>query len=294
MGRTDNLVLFVDSDCDITLKQANKLGVNLIIMPYTIDGKEIKPYIDYEDFNSKEYYGLLRDGVMPKTGALSPIDYVKYFEPFFKEGKDILYVHFSSAMSGTFNSMHIAYEQLLDSYPDRKLYEIDTKGITINSYGLAMELIDKYNNGDSIEELLEFGNKENDKWATYFYVESLDFFRRSGRVKSLSAFMGNIIGIKPIIYFDNDGLMNPYTKVRGIMAANNKLVDFMEEIGDNIKDHKVIIGHTDSIDNVNLLKEKIIERFGDSLDIEIVDINPTIGCHCGPGGVGVCFHAKHR
>ena len=106
------LKLFIDSDSDFTLEQAKEWNATMISMPYEIKGKEVKPYVDFEKFNGKEYYDTLRKGVIPTTSALNPEDYIQYFEPEFKAGNDIFYVHFSAAMTATFNSMRLALEEL--------------------------------------------------------------------------------------------------------------------------------------------------------------------------------------
>ena len=117
------IILFTDTDTDMTPSVAKELGYNLISMPYSINEKEIYPYVDFNEFDYKSFYNLLRSGVLPKTSAISPVTYINYFEPFLKEGHDILYVHFSAAMSGTFSALHIAEEELKEKYPDRKIYK---------------------------------------------------------------------------------------------------------------------------------------------------------------------------
>ena len=112
------LVLFTDTDCDITPESAKKYGFELISMPYFVNEKEIKPYVDFDEFKYKDFYNMLRKGVLPKTSAISPKQYIEYFEPHFKEGNDILYIHFSKNMSGTFNSLNIALEELKTKYAD--------------------------------------------------------------------------------------------------------------------------------------------------------------------------------
>ena len=132
--------LFVDSDSDMTPSICKKYGAHLIIMPYTINNQEVRPYVDFDKFNGKEFYDILRKGTLPVTAALPPQAYIDYFEPEFKKGNDILYVHFSSAMSGTFNSMRLALEELKEKYPERKLTLIDTKGITLGSYNICLSI----------------------------------------------------------------------------------------------------------------------------------------------------------
>ncbi len=288
------LILFTDTDTDMTPIVAQKYGYHLISMPYNLNDVEIFPYEDWEEFDYKTYYNQLREGVIPTTCAISPLKYIEYFEPHFKNGDDILYVHFSKAMSGTFNALNIALEELKEKYPERKLYTIDTKGITICSYNILLEIGELYKNGKNVEEIIAWSNQEIDKFAIYFYADDLKFFGRSGRVSNFSATMGNILGIHPIIHINQDGIMTNLTKAKGRMNSLKKIIEYVINLEENIKDHKVIIGHTDNLELAKKLAEMLKEQFGENLDIEYIMVNPTAGAHCGPDGVGVCFHAKHR
>ena len=286
--------LFTDTDTDITPEQAQYFGYKLISMPYRIGEKEIYPYVDFKVFDYHTFYDLLRGGTLPATSGLSPQQYIEYFEPEFKKGNDILYVHFSAAMSGTFEAMRLAIQDLEDRYPDRKVYTLDTKGITLGSYNICLEVGDMYKAGKSIEEILAWGEKEVDKFAIYFYVDDLKFFRRSGRVSGLAAFFGGLAGVKPIIHMNSEGKMVAYGKARGRVPALNKIADIVEELQDDMRSHRVIISHTDCEDIAQMLGKILKERFGEDLEIEYSIVNPTAGSHCGPNGVGVSFHAKHR
>ena len=290
----NNYVLFTDTDTDITPEVAKEYGYHLIYMPYTVDGKDVYPYRDFDEFNAHEFYESLRKGTLPTTSALGSKAYKEYFEPVLKEGKDILYVHFSRAMSGSFAQMDIAIKELKELYPDRTIYAIDTKGITIGAYGLVREVGDFYLQGKSAEEIVEWSKTEVDKFVTYFFVNDLKFFKRSGRVKAISAFMGNLLGIRPILNMDSDGLMCPKYKARGLKGALDKLMEIIDELQENITDHRIIIGHSDAHETAKMVEQRLIEKFGENIKIEFVDVNPTAGSHCGPDGVGVCFHGKHR
>lgn len=287
--------LFTDTDTDITLEEAKKYGYKLISMPYsTSDEKTVYPYEDYDVFDSKSFYDMLRNGELTKTFAISPRKYIDYFEPILKEGKYILYVHFSKAMSGTFNAMNLAIEELKEKYPERSIYTIDTKGITILSNIIVKEIGDMYLKGKCIEEILEWSNKEVDHFATYFFADNLTFFKRSGRVSNVTATMGNIIGFKPIIYMDDNGTMTNIGKERGRIKAINKLIEYVDLLNVDILSHRVIIGHTDALELAQKLGKKLIEKYGPNLRIEYVVVNPTAGSHCGPDTVGVAFYAKHK
>lgn len=286
--------LFTDSDTDISKKQAEEYGMMLISMPYSTDGKTVYPYVDFDEFDYHAFYDTLRNGALPTTSAISEDIYTEYFEPEFEKGNDILYAHFSAAMTVTFDNMKKAVDKLLAKYPERKFYEIDTKGITIVSYNIVLEIADMYKAGKSAEEIVEWADKEVDHFAQYFFADDLKFFRRSGRVGGLAATMGTLIGIRPIIYMSQEGKMESIGKEKGRAKAMDKLVSYVEELGDDIKSHRIIIGHTDALELAEELASMLKEKFGDDLKIEFVATNPTAGSHCGPNGVGVCFHAIHR
>ncbi len=287
--------LFTDTNTDVTPEIANQYGYKLISMPYTLkNGIDVYPYIDFEKFDYKTYYKQLRGGEIPKTFALSPQTYIDYFEPTLQDGKDILYVHFSSAMSGTFNAMNIAVQELKEKYPERRFCAIDTKAISIGSYNVAIEIATMAKNGATIDDITAWADKEVDKFATYFYADDLKFFARSGRVSNLSATMGGILGIRPIININADGIMKSIAKAQGRRLALKTVLQYVDTLQENIKEHRVIIGHADAYDLALEMQKKLKEKYGDDLQTEIHVVNPTIGGHCGPDTVGVCFHAKGR
>ena len=288
------VVFFTDTDCDITPSLAKELGFQLISMPYSIEDKEVYPYEDFDEFEYKEYYDLLRSGVIPKTSAIPPTKYMEYFEPHFAAGNDIVYLHFSKNMSGTFNSMNIAVEELKKKYPDRKFYSLDTKAITILSYLILKELGDLIKKGMTIDEIYSWAEKEVNKFTVYFYAEDLKFFQRSGRISNLSGFMGSLLGFKPIIHIGDDGVMKNIGKERGKEAVVRKLISYVEQLQENIKDYRVIIGHTDCFESASRIATLLKEKYGEDLRIEYVVVNPTIGSHCGPNCVGVAFHCHKR
>ena len=286
--------LFTDTDTDITPKEAEEFGYHLISMPYFVDGKETYPYQDFEEFDYQTFYGNMRKGIIPKTEGISPAKYRNYFEPFFKNGQDVLYVHFSKAMSGTFAAMEIARKELKELYPERELYTVDTKGITIGSLNIVKEIGDMYKAGKSIKEIQDWAAVEVDKFAIYFFANDLKFFKRTGRVKGIKAFMGDLLGIKPIINMNSDGIMDSIDKAKGIKGAMDKIVSYVLDLQDDIFNHRVIIAHSDNVERAEELAKRLKAELGENLRIEFAVVNPTAGSHCGPGNIGVSFHAKHR
>ena len=287
------LKIYTDTDTDITPAIAAEYGYKLISMPYSIDAKTTYPYVDFQTFDAHAFYDTLRGGVLPTTSAISKEQYMNYFIKDFAEGNDILYVHFSRAMTNTFDAMDQAIAKLKSQFPRARFEEIDTKGITTISYNIVREIGDLYKAGKSLDEILEWAREEVDRFAMYFFADDLRFFRRSGRVSGLAATMGTLIGVRPLIYMSPEGKMVSVGTAKGRPKALEFLVDKMAELGDDIQAHRICIGHSDALPIAQELGRMIEERFGPQR-IEYVDVNPTAGSHCGPNGVGVCFHAKHR
>jgi DegV family protein with EDD domain len=288
------LVLFTDTDTDMTPKMAEEYGYKLISMPYSIDGKNIYPYVDFDEFDAHEFYDVLRSGVVPKTSALNVDEYKEYFEPVFANGDDILYLHFSRNMSGTFNAMEIAIRELLEKYPERKFDAIDTNGISIGSLIMLEQVGEMYKRGAGVEEIRRFIEEENRRYAIYFFADDLSFFKRSGRVSGLAGAMGTLLSIRPIMHINDEGKLVSIGKEKGRKKALERLISTVVELGEEVEKHRIMITHSDAPEIVEDAVRMLHEHFGENLDIEIVDVNPTVGCHCGPSTVGICFHAKHR
>ena len=287
------LKIYTDSDTDITPAVAAEYGYTLISMPYSVDAKTTYPYVDFETFDAHAFYDMLRGGVLPTTSAISKEQYINYFQEDFKAGNEILYVHFSRAMTNTFDAMAQAVAELKAQYPAARFEEIDTKGITTISYAIVREVGDLLKAGKTLDEVLEWAKTEVDKFAMYFFADDLKFFRRSGRVSGLAATMGTLIGVRPLIHMSQAGKMESVGTVKGRPNAIKALVDKVAELGDEIEKHRICIGHTDAPEIAKEVGRQIEERFGKQ-NIIYVDVNPTAGSHCGPNGVGVCFHAKNR
>lgn len=286
--------LFTDTDCDITSADAAEYGCRLISMPFTLHEQTVWPFRDANTFDYTSFYDGLRHGALPTTGGLSPEMYTELFEPEFQAGRDILYVHFSAAMTSTFDSMNLAVRELQAKYPERRFETVDTMGITTISFVIAREVCKMYRDGKSMDEVLVWARQEIGHYAMYFFADSLDFFRRSGRVSGLSAVMGNVLNIRPIIHMSAEGKMVSIGKERGQRRTMERLVDHVIELGEDLENHPIVIGHTDALPLAQKLGDILCERLYKDIHPEYRIVNPTAGGHCGPDGVGICFHAKHR
>jgi len=286
--------LFTDTDCDFTPANAREYGCRLISMPYSVEASTVYPYADGTDMDLHAFYDTLRNGVIPTTSALSRDEYFQIFEREFAAGHDIFYVHFSAAMTVTFDVMNEVVDQLKEKYPERKFLSVDTKGITLISFLIARTIFDMIKDGKTPEDIVEWAKTEIDHFGQWFFADDLKFFRRSGRVGGLAATMGGLIGLRPIIYMSSAGKMESIGTVKGRQNAMERLISIVEEKGDNIKDFRFVVGHTDAPWLAYQLGDMLKAKFGDDLDIEYVVTNPTAGSHCGPNGVGVAFHCKSR
>ena len=288
------LKLFTDTDCDVTPEIAAEYGYSLISMPYSIDGVTTYPYVDFDKFDSRGFYDTLRGGVIPNTSAISREKYYEIFEPCFINGDDILYVHFSRNMSATFEAMDQAIAELSEKYPGTKFYEVDSKGISITGLAIVYEVGDMIKAGKTPEEIVEWSKTEVDKFATYFFADDLKFFKHSGRVSGLAATMGTLLGVRPIIYMNAEGKMTSIGKGRGRAKAIDRLLAYVDELGESVTDHRILIASADVDDIAEEVEQGLRERFGEKANIIRVQVNPTAGSHCGPNSLGVCFHSIHR
>ena len=280
-------VFFTDTDCEMSYKDAEELGIQIIKMPYILKGEE--QYYDFgKETDIDAFYKDMRDGEVVSTAALNTNDYINYFEPVFAAGEDILYVHFSSNLSCTFNSMNEAVRMLKEKYPERKFTSFDTRNICLGAGIQVIEACKLHNAGASDEEVVEFLKNFSEKVAIYFYVENLKYLRRGGRISAASAVMGTLLNIKPILTVTNEGKLEKLTTVKG----NKKAIDFLYEKFNKeyLNDDKYDIYVLDADNKAagDELAEKI-RTSGKNVSIRRLDVGPVIGAHSGPGTVGCIF-----
>lgn len=285
-------VIFCDSNGELWYNQVDELGINVISMPYTIAGKEYY-YDNGRKTDFKEFYDLVRGGEMPITSALNQTNYYEIFEPFFKAGEEILYISFSSKMSGTFEHMNQAIKELSEKYPDAKFTRFDTKSISMGC-GMQVYLATKYfQEGHTIDETVEFLKSITNNISTIFMVDDLFHLKKGGRLKTAQAVFGSILKVKPILKFNDEGALFVFNKQKG----ENKAIAFMvNEVKQNykpIKNAYIAIIQADNDKLANKTKAMIEEAVPDA-KVTIQPVGPTIGTHCGPGTIGIIFPSKQR
>ena len=283
--------LFCDSNCELWHTTVEELGLNVISMPYTVDNKEYF-YDMGKNTDFKAFFDKMRGGAVPKTSALNEYAYIEYFEPVLARGEDIYYVTFSHKMSATFNAMDAAIAKLMEKYPQRRIVTKDTKTISLGSGFIVYYAALKWRSGASIEELDAYLDELIPHTATYFAVDDLTYLYRGGRISSATKVVGGLLGIKPILYFDDEGKIVSIAKAKGFRNAISKLLDYVEQKGSELDKYKTFILHADCKNLAEDIAEKVRTRFGSEAVVQ--PVGPVIGAHCGPGTLGLIFHSSVR
>ena len=286
-----NYVIFTDSSCDLNQDMINERSIYSASLSFRFDGENKEYYNNEMPIGS--FYQKMREGGVAKTAAVNSESFATGFEKILSEGKDILYIGFSSGLSTTYNSARIAAEQLKDSYPDRKILLVDTLAASAGIALLIDMVLAKKAAGDTIEEAAEYAESMKLRICHWFTVDDLVYLKRGGRISSTAAFFGNMIGIKPVLHVDNEGHLVNVDKVRGrrtsIMALANKYGQLCNDEGDK----KVYISHADCLSEAEELGKIIQERYGAQTAL-ITDVGPVIGAHAGPGTIALFFVGKER
>ena len=285
-------VLICDSNGELWYMRAAELKLDYISMPYYIKGEEY--FYDLgEKTDFKKFYQTVRGGEIPKTQALNPEDYKRILTPYFEKGEDVLYVSFSHKMSGTFQQLDAALKELKEIYPDRKCTVFDTNSISLGAGIQAEQAAILKQNGASDEEILAFLEDFTNRVAVYFVVDDLMHLKRGGRCSGLAAVAGTLLGLKPMLTFNEEGGLSVITKLGGrkkaITTLANKVID---ELTDEDK-YSVYVVDADCKEEGDKLRDLILAKRPNANIVRQI-VGPVIGSHCGPGTLGVIFVAAKR
>ena len=285
-------VLLCDSNCELWHTRLKELGLDVISMPYYVKGQEY--YYDMgANTDFRAFYDAVRGGEIPKTQALNPEDYKRILTPYFEAGEDVLYLSFSHKMSGTFQYLDLALAELKEAYPERKCTVFDTASISLGA-GIQVEqaaLMKKA--GASDEEILKFLRSFTDRVAVYFAVDDLMHLKRGGRLSGFAAVAGTMLGLKPVLTFNEEGGLSVLTKQSGRRKTISYLAGkVIEELRDE-DTYPVYVVDADCPEDGDRLRDLILEKRPRANVIRQI-VGPVIGAHCGPGTLGVIFVADRR
>ena len=285
----NEFVIITDSSSDLPVAVAEELGVKVIPLEVNMEGDiRLNDQIDI-----KEFYNYLRAKHGAKTSALNIDRLTEVFEPYLAEGKDVLYIAFSSGLSATYMAGRNAAEDLAEKYTDAKVMVVDSLCASLGQ-GLIVKLaVDKKNTGVGIEEVAAYVEEIKPNLAHWFTVEDLFFLKRGGRVSAATAVVGTMLQIKPVLHVDDEGKLVSMDKARGRQGSLKALFDKMKESAIDPAKQTVYISHGDCYDDAKKLADMISEELGVT-DILISEIGPVIGAHSGPGTVALFYLANKR
>lgn len=283
-------VITVNSTVDLPKEWLEERKVPVIPLKYTIDNET---YTDMEGLSSKEFFEKLRDGKMATTSQINPEEARAQLEPFLKEGKDVLHLGFSSGLSGTYNSMRIAGEELKEEYPEAKIIIIDTLCACLGEGLLLYKALQLKEAGKTIEETAKRVEENKLHICHNVTVDDLFHLHRGGRISKASAVLGSVVQIKPIIHMDENGKLQVIGKERGRKKSLNKIVDMAVEQIKGWDNDIAMITHGDCQEDAEYVAKLVRERLGIE-NILINNIGTVIGSHTGPGVVAVFVMGNKR
>lgn len=284
--------LVTDTSADLPRDYLEQNGITVLSLAYIIDGKT---YGWENPMDDHEFYSKMRKGSMPTTSQVNMGDATELFEELIKEYDEILCVSFSSGLSGTYNSVAVAAQNVCEAHPQKKIRVVDTKAASLGQGLMVDYALKMRNEGKSLDETADFLEQNYNHFVHVFTVDDLNHLYRGGRVSRATAFVGTLANIKPILHVDDQGHLINIGKVRGRKKSLIELVNLMEKkIGDHVKDNqRIFISHGDSAEDAQFVAEEVKKRFGiDSFLINYV--GPTIGAHSGPGTIALFFYGDER
>lgn len=286
----NDYIILTDSCCDLTEAQLSALGVDSLSLEVLIDGGDP---IYNNDVNIEDFYKKLREKGKVTTSAISMDRFTEFFEKYLKEGRDVLYLGFSSGLSGTYNAAFVAAQELAERYSERKVYTVDTLCASLGQ-GLFVHLAaNEKAAGKSIDELYEWAKEKRYNLCHWFTVDDLFFLKRGGRVNAATAVMGTMLSIKPVLHVDNKGKLINVSKARGRKASLDTLFDNMKATVIEPEKQIMYICHGDCIADAEYMAKRMKEELGVP-EVIIGYTGPVIAAHSGPGTLAVFYFGTER
>jgi DegV family protein with EDD domain len=289
----NDYAIFTDAASDLPAELVSDHHISVIPMNFEIDGKSYKHYPDGRDLGYSQFYEMLRLENIAKTSQINNSEFFDYFEPVLKNELDILYIAFSSGLSGTYQSSVIAAEELMGKYPGRKIYCVDSRCASAGQGMLVYYAALKKLEGSDIDELHDWVLQNRNHLCHWFTVDDLNYLKRGGRVSASSAVLGTMLSVKPILHVDKDGHLILRGKTRGRRKSLESLADHMEKFCVKPKEQTIFIGHGDSIHDAELLSSMVKRRFAVK-QVIISNIGPIIGAHTGADVIALFFFGSEK
>ena len=280
--------IVTDTGCDMPQALAKKLGITAVPLKVIIAGKSLDCTLSPLNIGNQSFYDLLRSGVDVKTASPSIDDYERYFRRELDKGKDVLYIGFSTGLSGAYNVSTIAAEDLRAEYPERQILTVDSKCGSMGQSLLLHYAVQKQREGASLKETYDFTKSLRHHVCHWFTVDDLHHLKRGGRISAAKAIAGTVMNIKPVLKVNHEGKLEVVYKARGKKFAIAKLVEQMGEYYYPDGNEIVFINHADCPEDADLLARSITKNYGIT-NFVISEIGPVLGAHSGPGALAVYY-----
>lgn len=286
-------LIYTDSTADLSPELVERMDVKVIPMEFELGGDAYRNYPDNHELDPHEFYDQLRAGKAATTSLINVERYLSIFEPELQAGNDLLYIAFSSGLSGSFNCAQLAVADLAEKYPGRRILAVDSLAASMGEGLLVFNAAERRNAGMNIEELAHWVEENRNHLCHWFTVDDLDHLKRGGRVSSAAAFFGGMLNIKPVLHVDDEGHLIPMQKVRGRKASLDTLLSEMEKTVIDPAGQTIFVSHGDCADDCAYVVEEVKKRFGVK-EVFTNYIGPVIGAHSGPGTVALFFLGEHK
>ena len=286
-------VLLTDSSADLTAQLYDELEIDILPLSFLLEGKTYENLPDESTMAFRDVYAALRSKAEIKTSAANVESFKNFYRPYLEKGLDILYVGFSSGLSSTYSAGHIAAQEMMEEFPERKILTVDSLCASLGQGLFLYLLAQKRKDGMSLEELAAYAEETKLQICHWFTVDDLFFLKRGGRVSGATALIGSMLGIKPVLHVDDEGHLINISKVRGRRNSIVALADQIAETAINPAEQTMFICHGDCMEDAELLASMVKERYG----VKEVIINytgPVIGAHSGPGTLALFFIGNKR
>ena len=288
-----DFVIMTDSCCDMTAQLAGELELSVLPLSLLMGDETYRNWLDGREIGFHEFYERIRSGASATTSAVSVGDFEEAMRPLLQEGKDILYLAFSSGLSTTYQSAVIAADSLQEEFPDARILVVDTLAASLGQGLLVYLCVQQKRAGKSLEEVRDYAEATKGKVCHWFTVDDLNHLKRGGRINAATALFGTMLAIKPVLHVDDEGHLIAVSKTRGRKASLLALVDKMAETADDPAHQTVFISHGDCEEDARFVSDEIRRRFCTE-DIRINYVGPVIGNHSGPGTVALFFLGQSR
>lgn len=286
--------IVTDSSCNLKEEMIDEFGLHVLPLTFMVDGEQRQSYLKGQVTDLQQFYTMMREGKVITTSLPNLADSEALLRGLLEAGRDVLYLGFSSGLSGTYETISLLCNQLAAEFPERKIFSVDTLAASGGEGLLVWHAVQKAREGLSIEELRDWVEQHKLNLAHWFTVDDLMFLWRGGRVSKTSAWAGTLLNIKPVLHVDDEGHLIPMEKVRGRKKSLNALVDHMEKSAiPPVADQMVFITHGDCLEDAEYVADKVRERFG-VRDVVINYVDPVIGAHSGPGTMALFYMAESR